>query len=142
MIGKLTFLYLLVPVETHFFNMIISFCKKKLFIYFERESWGGAETERERERIPSTLPAISVEPNTGLEPMNHEIMILAKIKNQTLNQLSHQGTPMYLFFALPQIFYLFPPACACSHTCAQTHTFQNIQMFQESGSVMVGFGLS
>ena len=33
---------------------------------------GGAE--REGERIPSRLHAVSTEPNEGLEPMNHEIM--------------------------------------------------------------------
>ena len=34
---------------------------------------GGAE--RERERIPSRLHAVSMEPNVGLELPNHEIMI-------------------------------------------------------------------
>ena len=34
----------------------------------------GEEAEREGERIPSRFLAISVEPNAGLEPANHEIM--------------------------------------------------------------------
>ena len=34
---------------------------------------GGAETE-ETERIPSRLCTVSMEPNVGLEPTNHEIM--------------------------------------------------------------------
>ena len=35
---------------------------------------GGTQRERGRERIPSRLHAVSTEPNTGLDPMNHEIM--------------------------------------------------------------------
>ena len=50
-----------------------------LFIYFERArestSMGGAERERERERIPSRLCTVSIELDVGLEPMNHEIMM-------------------------------------------------------------------
>ena len=46
-----------------------------LSVYFERESkrafkpgrWGERQRERERERIPSSLCAVSAEPNTGLE---------------------------------------------------------------------------
>ena len=37
-------------------------------------SRGGAERERERERIPSRLSTVSTEPDVGLEPTNHEIM--------------------------------------------------------------------
>ena len=37
---------------------------------------GEKEREREggRERIPSRFSAFSTEPNSGFEPMNHEIM--------------------------------------------------------------------
>ena len=38
----------------------------------ERESRGEAETEVER--IPSRLCAVSTELDTGLDPINHEIM--------------------------------------------------------------------
>ena len=38
-------------------------------------SRGGAEREREGERIPSRLRADSTEPNAGLEPTNRESMI-------------------------------------------------------------------
>ena len=31
-------------------------------------------TEREGERIPSRLHTVSIEPDEGLEPTNHEIM--------------------------------------------------------------------
>ena len=47
-----------------------------MFIYFEREkerAQAGEGRER-RERIPRRLRAVSTEPNTGLDPMNHEIM--------------------------------------------------------------------
>ena len=48
-------------------------------------SRGGAETEGER--ILSRLHAVSTEPDPGLELTNPEI------KTQTLNSLSHPGTP-------------------------------------------------
>ena len=46
-----------------------------IFILRERESMsrGEAERERERERIPSRLCTSSTEPDTGLEPTNHQI---------------------------------------------------------------------
>ena len=68
---------------------------KVLFIYFkrDRESWGGAERERRKERIPGRLHAIS----TGLEPRNREIMTGAKIKCPT--QLSEPPRcPVYVIF--------------------------------------------
>ena len=51
----------------------ILYFSKCLFIYFKG---GGAEreVERERERNPSRLLAVSTEPNVGLVPTNHEIM--------------------------------------------------------------------
>ena len=46
-----------------------------MFIYlFLRERAGEGQREREIERIPSRLHAVSTEPNAGLKPMNHEIM--------------------------------------------------------------------
>ena len=41
----------------------------------ERETEGGREggKERQRQRILSRLQAVSAEPNTGPDPMNHEI---------------------------------------------------------------------
>ena len=48
---------------------------KCLFIYFERErereSKGGAERGRKN---PKQTPTVRVEPNAGLELMNHELM--------------------------------------------------------------------
>ena len=45
--------------------------------------------EKGRERIPSRLHAVSTQPDTEPDLMNREIMTLAQIKSQTLNQLSH-----------------------------------------------------
>ena len=45
----------------------------------------GAERERERERLPNRLRAVSAEPDVVLKQMNREIMTLAKIKSQTLH---------------------------------------------------------
>ena len=42
------------------------------------------EREGERERIPSRLCVVSVEPHVGPGPTNREIMTLAEIKSQTL----------------------------------------------------------
>ena len=62
-------------------------------MYFKRENGEGAERERERERIPSRLPVVSTEPDTGLDAMNHEIMTYTEIKSLMLNRLNHPGTP-------------------------------------------------
>ena len=59
----------------------------------ERMSRGGAG--RGRERIPSSLRAVSMEPDMGLKLMNREIMTGAEIKSRTLNQLSPPGAPQY-----------------------------------------------
>ena len=46
--------------------------------------------EGEGERADSVFGA---EPDSGLDPTDTGIMTLAKIKSETLNQLSHLGTP-------------------------------------------------
>ena len=73
-----------------------------LFTYFEREkesgAGGGAERERSK-RIPSKLCAFSAESDTGLDPMNHEIMHWAKIKNQILSRLNHPSNSGMDFFS-------------------------------------------
>ena len=53
-----------------------------MFIYFQREREreracvhaSGGKAEREGERIPHRLWAVSTEPDTGLDPTNCEIM--------------------------------------------------------------------
>ena len=61
------------------YYLFVCFClflffvlKFHLFILREREQ--AAEGQREGERIPSRLYTISVEPDAGLDLMNHEIM--------------------------------------------------------------------
>ena len=51
----------------------------------ERVSMGGIEKEKEREKTPSRFHTVSVEPDVGLELMNHEIVTRAKTKRWTLN---------------------------------------------------------
>ena len=57
--------------------------------------WGGAE--REGERIPSGLCAVSIEPYTGLDPTNCEIVTYAEIKSQPLNWLSHPSPTVFIY---------------------------------------------
>ena len=59
---------------------------------FERErvSGGGAEREGDTEsEAGSRLRAVGTEPDTGLEPTK---------PNSMLNQLSHPGAPMFIYF--------------------------------------------
>ena len=51
------------------------------------------EKGRRRERVPSRLHTVSVEPDMGLKLTNCEITTSAKIESQILNRLSHPGTP-------------------------------------------------
>ena len=52
-----------------------------------------------KKRTPSSLCAVSTEPDTGLEPMKYEIITWAEFKSWTLNQLSYPGIPMiYSYF--------------------------------------------
>ena len=59
---------------------------------FEREnvrrSMGGGKGQWEILQADSLL---SVEPDEGLNPRTHEVMILVETKSQTFNQLSHPG---------------------------------------------------
>ena len=61
-----------------------------MFIYFsesERETeqdWDGAEREGDTEsQAGSKLWAVSTEPNTGLKPINREVMIWAQVGRLT-----------------------------------------------------------
>ena len=60
-----------------------------------RESVGEGQEERERERILSRLSTVSVEPDTGLELGNHEIMTRAEIKRWTLNRVTQTHPDNY-----------------------------------------------
>ena len=48
-----------------------------------------------RERIPSRLDIVSIEPDAGLNATNREITTRAEIKNRMLNQLSLPGAPSW-----------------------------------------------
>ena len=52
-----------------------------MFVYFEGErEWAGkGQGGGGKKRIPSRLCAASAEPDTGLEPLNHEIMTWALV---------------------------------------------------------------
>ena len=69
-------------------------------LFWERESTCSQvqEEQREMDRIPSRLPAVSSEPNTRLDFMNHVIMTWAKIKGWVLNRISHPGSPQFSLF--------------------------------------------
>ena len=97
--------------ETTCYNSLINgyikdFLNVSLFMLRERKrerergkghvSRGGVERERGREKIPSRLCAISVEPHTGLDPMKYEVMLLTKVKSWTLSQLSRPDAPAIL----------------------------------------------
>ena len=60
-----------------------------LNVYFFWGRWG-IEREGVRENPKQTL----CWQHMGLEPTNHEIMTWAETKSQTLNWLSHPGTPL------------------------------------------------
>ena len=77
------------------FQGVFFFFYGYLFIYFwEKKRKKAKEVQRERrQRIPSSLRAISTEPSVGLELMNCEIMTEPKSGVGMLNQLSHPGAP-------------------------------------------------
>ena len=86
----------------YLFLCFYTILKINLFTLRDREEARVREgADRERERIPSRLQAISTEPNGRLEPRNCEIMTQAEIKSQMLNWLSHPGAlRRFLFLVL------------------------------------------
>ena len=82
-----------VPLLIYLFNVYL-FWERERERKSEHMSRGRAERER-RERIPSRLHAVSVEPDVGLDFMNCEIMTWAEIKIWTLNWLSHPGALLW-----------------------------------------------
>ena len=96
-----------------------------MFYCWERErewAWAGEEGQREREththrhtesEAGFRLPAVSTEPNAGLEPMkpwDHDLS-----QSRTLNRLSHPGAPFSSFLNLS----------VCSLTWYLPHIFIN-----------------
>ena len=63
------------------FLMFIHFWERERERERESVSGGGAEREGDTEsEAGSRLPAISAEPDVGLEPTNHEIMTLGEVE--------------------------------------------------------------
>ena len=86
----------------------------------ERASGGGAE--REEDRIPSGSHTVLEELDAGLELTNHEIMIWAEIKSQSLHRLSRPGAPRMtevkqLSFCLSLHPCTVPGCCYCCCCC-------------------------
>ena len=96
--------------------------------------WLGAGAEGGGgERIPSRIHAVSVEPEAGLNLMNHEIKTLAEIKSWMLNWMSHPGAPILTLWG-PSILFSRMAAAVCIstnsargffflYTLANTHCF-------------------
>ena len=59
---------------------------------------GERERERERERESQEVSMPSEDPDSGLDPTNHELMTRTKTTSQTLKGLSQQGSLVCLFF--------------------------------------------
>ena len=73
-----------------------------MFIFWKRVSKRGAQ------RIPSRLQRCQCRAQNRLEPMNHEIMTWANIKNRMLNRLSHWAPLPHSFLIqnLTAVWYL------------------------------------
>ena len=106
----------LIPVVwlISYFILWFTYERKFFLIYFEREKEGvwereGRGRERGREKIPSRLCAVRMEPNTGLYLINCETW--AKIKSRMLNQLSHPGALFVVHFLLYHWAYWSRPNC-------------------------------
>ena len=65
----------------------------ELMYFWEREKARVQERQTERDSESQAGSVYSAEPNTGLNPMNHEITTWAEIKSRMLNLLSHPGVP-------------------------------------------------
>ena len=74
-----------------------------MFIYFwdrERQSASGRGAERGRHRIPSRLQAPSCQHRAWCRAWTHEPWDHDLSWSQTLNRLSHLGTPVILFISV------------------------------------------
>ena len=70
----------------------------------------------ERERIPCSLKAVSIELDTGLEPMNRE-MSQNQESSQSLKQLSDPGANPYQFPSVPHPLPDFFSPAVPAHYC-------------------------
>ena len=58
---------------------------KKVYLFILQEKESTAEGQRDRERIPNRLRAVSTEPDMGLHLTRYEIMTSVETKSWTLN---------------------------------------------------------
>ena len=72
----------------HIWLSVIFFFFKFIYLFWEKESGRGAESEN-----PSTVPCVE------FELTNCEVMTWAETKSQMFNQLSHPGAPLLLFLS-------------------------------------------
>lgn len=68
-------------VNNYLVSLTRFFKKKKVYLFWKRESTSREEAER-RDRIPSRLHAVSTETLEGLKLPNGEMMSWAEIKSQ------------------------------------------------------------
>lgn len=73
-------------------GQFILFLKVGVFVCLFRECERERGREKGRERIRSRPSAVSAEPDSGLDPVNSEIMTPTEIKSQTLNTLQTEPT--------------------------------------------------
>ena len=96
--------------QIHWRVYFIYFLKMLMYSFREKAcKQGRPERERERERIPSRLPAVSAEPDSGLELTDREIMTWAEIKSLPLNgpkwyPLNRQITRHVNYFSIKLLF--------------------------------------
>ena len=83
-------------------------------------SRGGAE--RQGERIPSRLRAVSAEPDAGLDLTDHEIMTGAEINSLTLNRLPDPDTHPNLLYTFKRSCWLLSRECFVWVICGHTET--------------------
>lgn len=60
------------PLFGHSFCLFVFCFSLSLFTYFERDGYSAGAGERQRERIPYRLRAVSAEPDAGLELTNYD----------------------------------------------------------------------
>ena len=98
----------------------------------------GAVSGGGRQRIPSRINAVSVEPEAGLNLMNHEIKTLAEIKSWMLNWMSHPGAPLLTFWGPSMLFSRMAAAVCISTNSARgfffLYTLANTRCFLCSGN--------
>ena len=100
-------IFILVPIVNNT-TILFFFSHLLLFILRDIQSKWGTGRERGRQ-ILSILHSVSTEPDAGLEFTQRAIMTWIKVKSQTLDQLSHPGTPQLPYLILKLFFWFRLP---------------------------------